>query len=182
MRHQCIIYKGSPSEHLRSIAITIATRLRANDRCLYMNSPTMVAGMRCTLLALDVDLDQETKRGALVLSSDQSHLHNGSFDVHKMMDLLQTSVQKSLDDGFAGLFASGDMTWEFGGQLNLSKLIEYELLLDDFMEKTDALSGICQYHVDLMPLGAADVALERHKAIYINDTLSQINKQYKAAG
>jgi hypothetical protein len=45
-RNECLIYDGAPSRHLPSLAAAAKTRLEQGYRCLYLNSPVMVAGMR----------------------------------------------------------------------------------------------------------------------------------------
>src|SRR5580658_2195498 len=76
-RHQCMIYEGSPATHLRGLARLIDEKLQANHRCLYLNSPPMVAGIRSYLAAEGVDVAREVDDGSLVLSSDSGHLVNG---------------------------------------------------------------------------------------------------------
>jgi hypothetical protein len=44
-----MIYEGPPSTHLQGLAALIIAKLKANCRCLYLNSPTMVAGIRSYL-------------------------------------------------------------------------------------------------------------------------------------
>lgn len=58
-RHQCLIYEGSPSRHLRALAALIRQKLTENVRCLYLNSPVMVAGIRCYLAAVGIDIAHE---------------------------------------------------------------------------------------------------------------------------
>jgi hypothetical protein len=177
-RHQCFIYEGAPSSHLADIARTIVHRLDANRRCLYLNSPAMVAGMRSQLAATGVDLKAQMDRGALVLSSDQGHLIDGKFDVARMLGLLRDALQNALADGFEGLWASGDMTWEFGNESNWDKLREYERRLEEFMKENPALSGICLYHRDTLPPHAIETALVTHPSLYISAALSQLNPRY----
>ncbi|HZZ58779.1 MAG TPA: MEDS domain-containing protein [Opitutaceae bacterium] len=177
-RHQCLIYDGAPSPHLDSIAQTLIARLDANYRCLYLNSPPMVAGMRSHLAAAGVDLQRQTERGALILSSDQGHLREGKFDVDRMLQMLQAALHRALADGFAGLWASGDMTWELGSESNLAKLHEYERRLDQFIEGNPAMSGICLYHRDTLPPHAVQTALQTHPARHVDASLWQINPQY----
>jgi len=55
-RHQCLIYKGSPSLQLSAIAALVRQKVNENYRCLYLNSPVMVAGMRCYLAAAGIDV------------------------------------------------------------------------------------------------------------------------------
>ncbi len=141
----------------------------------------MVAGMRSHLAAAGLDLRGEIDRGALTLSSDQGHLVAGRFDVDRMVRLLDDAVKQALDAGFVGLWASGDMTWEFGNEANLEKLLEYERSLEAFMRLNPALSGICLYHRDTLPRHAIETALITHPATYISSTLSQLNASYRPA-
>jgi hypothetical protein len=177
-RHQCFIYAGAPSSHLAEVARTLIQKLNENRRCLYLNSAPMVAGMRWHLSAAGVDLAAEVERGALVLSSDQGHLVEGKFDVDRMMRLLEDAVKQALSDGYVGLWASGDMTWEFGSETNLDKLLEYERRLEEFIAGNPALSGICLYHRDTLPAHAIETALITHPSLYVSAALSQLNSRY----
>ncbi|HXE62554.1 MAG TPA: MEDS domain-containing protein [Bryobacteraceae bacterium] len=180
-RHQCLIYDGAPSRYLDHLGQSLIDKLNTNHRCLYLNSPAMVAGMRSRLVAIGLDLPTVLERGGLILTSDQEHLMNGKFDVDRMIMLLKDALQQALADGYSGLWAAGDMTWEFGSERNLTKLLEYERRLDQFMQQNPALSGICQYHCDTLPPDAAQTALETHPALYVNATLSRLNSGYRRA-
>jgi hypothetical protein len=177
-RHQCVIYEGSPARHLSSLAARIKEKLKGGSRCLFLNSPAMVAGMRSYLSALGTDVSREVEVGSLMLSSDVSHLVDGRFSIEKMIEKLDAAVRSALADGFNGLFATGDMTWEFGGEKNFEKLLAYERALETFMSNTPAISGVCQYHLDTLPEDALETALVTHPALYLNETLSRINPYY----
>lgn len=174
-RHQCLIYEGPPSRHLESLARTIISNLKEGKRCLYLNSPAMVAGIRSCLAALGLNLSEEIEKGSLIITSDQSHLVGGRFDVQRMIDMLRQAMHQALADGYTALWATGDMTWEFGSESNLDKLLDYEQQLEAFMQNNVSLSGICQYHRDTLPSHAIETGLQTHKALYINHTLTRIN-------
>src|SRR5580698_5645455 len=181
-RRRCMIYEGSPAKHLPGLAQLIREKLRANTRCLYLNSPPMVAGIRSYLAAGSLDVAQEVHSGSLVLSSDPGHLVNGVFDPVRMLAMLADAVNDALAHGYAGLWASGDMTWELGSEKNFGKLMEYECGLEEMFRDLPALSGICQYHRDTLPDQALHVALSKHRAVYLNETLSRVNPFYSPAG
>jgi hypothetical protein len=42
-RHKCLIYDGHPSEQLPVIVPLLEDGLRANERCLYLGEPMMIA-------------------------------------------------------------------------------------------------------------------------------------------
>lgn len=181
-RHQCLIYQGPPSRLLPALAAQLQDKLKDNHRCLYLNSPVMVAGMASQLAAGGVDVAHQVGKGNLVLSSDVEHLSAGKFDVNHMMRTLDEAVQRALDDGYSGLWATGDMTWELGPKNDFSRLLEYEWRLEELFQKYAALGGICQYHGDTLPREALRKGLQAHPSIFVNETLSMINPHYLRVG
>lgn len=53
-----------------------------------------------------------------------------------MMQTLADAFSQAMNDGYAGLWASGDMTWEIGGDKDFSRLLEYEWRLEEFFAYT----------------------------------------------
>ena len=180
-RHQCLVYHGAPSAHLAGLALLIRKRLDANYRCLYLNSPAMVAGIRAYLTSSGINVTQAIVEKRLILSSGQDHLVDGVFDPGRMLQLLEETHDEALKDGHAGLWASGDMAWEFGPAQNFAALVEYERALERFFQAHPTLSGICQYHADVLPEEVVQDGLTLHPALYINETLSRLNPRYIAA-
>jgi MEDS: MEthanogen/methylotroph, DcmR Sensory domain len=177
-RHQCLIYEGSPARHIPALVSVIQQKLKENNRCLYLNSPPMVAGLRSYLFAAGVDVPKEVMKGRLVLSSDNTHLENGTFDVDRMLKMLSAAVIQARDEGYQGLWATGDMSWEFGSEKNLPKLLEYEWRLEELFHTLPTLAGICQYQRDTLPAEIVRQGLASHHSIFISDTLSRLNPHY----
>lgn len=180
-RHQCLIYEGSPSRILRSVAEAAHQKLNERYRCLYLNSAPMVAGMKSCLASVGVDVAREISDGSLMLSCEQNHLVAGAFDVERMIQTIETAVEQALRDGYRGLWASGDMTWEFGPRQDFGKLLEYEWRLEELFRKVPFLGGVCQYHKDTLPLEALHLGLRSHASIFVNETLSWINPHFVVA-
>lgn len=180
-RHQCLVYHGAPSEHLAGLALLIRKKLDANFRCLYLNSPAMVGGIRAYLTSSGINVSEAIIQKRLILSSAQDHLIGNAFDPDRMMDMLEQTHDAALKDGFAGLWASGDMAWEFGPARDFSTLMAYERALERFFRTHPTLSGVCQYHADVLPDDVVQNGLAVHPALYINETLSRLNPHYLAA-
>jgi hypothetical protein len=180
-RHQCLIYRGAPSAQLASLALIIRKKLQANFRCLYLNSPEMVAGMYSYLTSSGLNVHQAAVEGRLILSSSQGHLVDGTFDSGRMLGMLKEAYDLALKDGYAGLWASGDMAWEFGPKRDFQQLVEYERALEVFFHTHPQLNGVCQYHQDVLPPEVVEDGLAVHPGLFINETLSRINAQYVAA-
>jgi len=179
-RHQCLIYEGSPSRKLPLLAAIIQGKLNEGYRCLYLNSAPMVAGIGSILASVGVDVTSEIARGSLVLSSDPITA-GGEFDSSLMLAQLEAALDAALNAGFKGLWASGDMTWEFGPGNDFSKLLEYELGLEELLGRRKELCGICQYHRDTLPQDAVRQSLLVHSGIVISETLTRINPLYLKA-
>ncbi len=176
-RHKCLIYDGHPSEQLSVVVPLIMDGLSDKWRCLYLGSPDDIAMVQGALAARDVDTVRETARGALVFSSDRSHLDGGGFDPARMVDGLNTLIDAALADGFGGLCATGDMRWEIGGDENFEHLLEYEARLDRVI-RDRPLRGICQYRRDTVPAKAVREALITHGSTFIGDVLNRDNLFY----
>jgi signal transduction histidine kinase len=176
-RHKCLIYDGDPSEQLPVVIPFLTESLRSNWRCLYLASPEMVQMVDSALGEHGIDSAREVKRGALILSSDRSHLANGDFQPQKMVDMLCALVDGAVDDGFIGLSATGDMAWELGASQNFDRLLEYESSLEKVF-RDRPLRGICQYQRGLVPARAVRDALTTHRSAYVGDVFNQDNFFY----
>lgn len=174
-RHQCHIYDGSPARQLPVLVAVVRRKLKDNHRCLYLNSPPMVAGLRSYLAAAGVDVEKAIAQGSLVLSSSQQHLAEGRFDIDRMLSTLGGAASQALAAGYDGLCAIGDMSWEFGPEKDFEKLVDYELRLEEFFAAHPELCGVCQYHVETLPPEAVRRGLIMHPAIFVNETLSRLN-------
>jgi signal transduction histidine kinase len=176
-RHKCLIYDGHPSEQLPVVVPLLMAGLQENWRCLYLGSPDAVQMVDQALSAKGIDTMAETKRSALVLSSDRSHLAAGRFDPDMMIGGLSTAIDGAVRDGFRGLCATGDMRWELGEDENFGHLLRYEALLEQlFREKP--LRGICQYHRGLIPAEAVRDALVTHRSAYVGGEFNRDNLFY----
>jgi hypothetical protein len=89
-----------------------------------------VAGLRSYLYADGVDVPEEISKGSLMLSSDRAYMQDWTFDVEGMLEMLTDSMEQAVVDGYQGLRATGDMSWEFGPAKDFSKLLEYEWRLE----------------------------------------------------
>jgi signal transduction histidine kinase len=176
-RHKCLIYDGHPSEQLPVVVPLLMDGIQDHWRCLYLGAPDAVQMVDTALSARGVDTSMEGRRGALVLSSDRSHLVGGHFEPRAMIDGLTGAIDDAVRDGYGGLCATGDMRWELGADDNFDRLLEYEAQLEQvFREKP--LRGICQYHRDILPAQAIRDALVVHRTAYIGEVLNRDNLFY----
>ena len=172
-----MIYEGAPSLKLPALATMMQQQIEEGYRCLYMNSAPMVAGMRSYLSAMGMNVAMEIENGRVVFSSEAPDTGNG-FDMDVMLATLEDSLDQALTDGYKGIWITGDMAWEFGGEQNFDKLLAYEWRLEELFRRRPELRGICQYHRDTLPQQALRQGVLAHQTIFINETLSRINPHY----
>ena len=143
-----------------------------------MNSSAMVSALRSYLVSAGININRHTESGSLTISSDQSHLIGGRFEIDPMISKLKNEALRSQSEGYAGVWISGDMTWEFGNEKNLEKLLEYEYKLEQLFHEVPSLNGICQYHMDTLPPDCIADALHAHQEVCINESLNKSNPHY----
>jgi hypothetical protein len=180
-RHQGFMHHGPPSRHIPMIAAVIKARLEQKHRCLYFDSKQMVAGLRSDLAQIGVDVARETAKNSLVFSSHLSHLsEDQTFDIDRMIAALEDALNQTLRDGYVGLWASGDVAWEFGPKADFGQLVQYEMRLEDFICTHAEISGICQYHAGVLPPDAMQTGREMHPSFFVDETQSRLNPDYRA--
>lgn len=177
-RHQCFLHEGASPCQLSSLAVVIRARLEENYRCLYFDSPAVIAGMRPHLESAGIEIERQVNRKRLLLLSDRGHLNRGHFDPDRMMHCLEDAYEQALDDGYEGLWASGDMNWEMGPRMDYSRLLEYERRLENFFRSHPRMSGICQYHVGKLPREAVRHGLLTHQSVFVSENLSMENPYF----
>jgi hypothetical protein len=174
-----MICSGRPTAGLAKLVAAILRHLNSNYRCLYFNSPQMVEGISAYLTTAGLNVAEQIFRRRLIISSDQGHLRNGRFDPQLMIEHINAACEQAVAEGYTGLWASGDMAWEFGPAKDFTTLLEYERPLERLFATQPMLHGVCQYHVDTLPANVAETAVQSHSAIFVNETLSKLNPQYR---
>jgi len=138
----------------------------------------MLTEMRASLVDASVNVGHEVAKKSLVLSSETTVSASGSFDADLMMQQLEDAIDQALKDGYKGLFAAGDMTWELGSKESFSKLLGYEWRLERLFHKRPELCGVCMYNSSTLPFDIMRKGLLSHQKVFINETLSLLNEHY----
>jgi hypothetical protein len=179
-RHQGFIYDGSTSRPAPAVAAVIKERLAQKHRCLYFDSKPMVADLQADLARIGVDVNRETSHSNLVFSSHLGHLkEDHTFDIDEMITTLESALAQALQDGYAGLWASGDIAWEFGPKEDLTQLVEYETRLEAFVSTHEKFSGICIYDASVLPADAVQTGHETHPVLFSGAAESRLNPAFR---
>ena len=71
-------------------------------------------------------------------------MKDGAFDPDGMISMLARETELALQEGYAALRVTGEMTWALRGLPGSERLMEYEAKLNGFFPGSRALA-ICQY-------------------------------------
>ncbi|MFO8033608.1 MAG: MEDS domain-containing protein [Candidatus Bipolaricaulota bacterium] len=93
----------------------------------------------------DAEVKDAERRGQLVfLTRDESYPSEGEFDPERMIALLRQETERAREEGYAALRVTGEMSWALRGLPGSERLIEYEVMLNQFLPGS-ACIGLCQY-------------------------------------
>jgi hypothetical protein len=176
--HVCTLF-ASPEEQLQAAVEYICGGLSRGERCLYICCERPLDEFRASLKAAGIDVEAEEARGALVLlTKHDGHLKGGSFDPDRMIAMLHQAVKDSLDAGFTGLCAGGDMSWLLDNAPGSERVAEYEACLNRFYESNHAL-GLCLYNVRTMPPAILDHCMATHAKVRLEGPILMENPFYE---
>lgn len=180
--HQCLLHDGASPHRLWAVATVMRAKLQQNYRCIYFDSPSMLAQLRPFLEAAGIQIEREVIEKRLLLSAEQQHLAGDHFDPDRMMRMVEANLQQALDDGFDGLWGSGDVAWEMGPRVDFCALLEYERKLENFIRQNPEVGGICQYHAGMLSREAVRHSLLTHQSIFVSENLSMVNPYFLECG
>lgn len=148
----------------------IAIGLQRNERCLYIADENTVFEILCRLQDAGVDVRRAQRRGALsVLTKRETYLRHGIFEPAKMISDLHSEVKYSLEQGFSGFRASGEMSWALDLPSALSRLMEYEEALQQRWPAE--FGGLCQYNESLFSPDLVRRMVDIHSVVLRDDQI-----------
>ena len=142
--HLCTIYE-TEAEHRSVLTDFIRAGLERRERVAYITDARTADDIRSFLREEGLDVARaEADEQLVFLTPEQTYLRESRFDPDAMIALLESETKRALQDGWAALRATGEMTWALREAPGSDRLIEYEARLNDFFE-AHASTGLCQY-------------------------------------
>lgn len=145
--HVCAIYQNK-DEQFSSLVPFFQEGFKKHERCLYIfdeNTPEEIAANIQS--SAPNPHTQDAPAGLEIVSSHETYMKDGSFDSDKMLSLVKEKIITSLQQGYSGVRAAGEMTWILSSDTPLETLVAYEQKLNAFYASQE-LIGLCQYHED----------------------------------
>lgn len=143
--HLCLIYE-THEEQMAAAVPFIKVGIEQGDQCIYIADDNDAESVKQAMQESGIDVKKAMASGALaVVTKHEAYLKQGYFDPDWMIGFLRQATSSALKNGYRALRATGEMTWIFGGEPGVDRLIEYEAKLNYFFPENEALA-ICQYN------------------------------------
>ena len=165
--HLCILYK-TEEEHRRVFTEFLRQGLERNEKILYIINAHSADTILKYLKSDGIAIEEYRKKGQItILTADESYTKEGIFDPDKMIQMLQKETDTALEQGYAALRVTGEMSWALRNLPGSERLIEYENNLNDFFPTAQCLA-ICQYNMEKFEADILLQVVHTHPFIIIN--------------
>jgi len=142
--HMCYIYNDE-NERNSIIYRFLESGLLHGENVFYFMDTYTVEEMLERKTALGIDRLYERKDGRFSFATArEAYCPTGVFDPDKMLEKLVEFYEQSVNEGYTGARATGEMSWATKGVQGSSRLMEYEARLNTKLMKCP-ITGICQY-------------------------------------
>lgn len=136
--HVCYVF-GHDDERFHVLARYYRAGIEDGDKLYYMTDDLSPEELRHRFADCGADLGS-----ASVMSSPDAYYPEGRFIPEAMLASLDGFCRDALEEGYPGVRSSGDMSWALRGVPGSERILEYEVMLNDFCEGAPA-TLICQY-------------------------------------
>ncbi|MDE2489956.1 MAG: MEDS domain-containing protein [Elusimicrobia bacterium] len=166
----CCLFFASPEEQSRATTPFLTIGLSRDERCVFVGDDASIEALRENLGSEGVDVEEETRKKRLVLTSARDYLDDGHWRTEKMLGFLQRAYDSAMADRCTALRAVGDVAWQVGPHREFQDVVYYEALLDLFFIGK-RMVGMCQYPRDRCPPDALRGILDTHKTAVIDSNV-----------
>ena len=165
--HICALYSNT-GELVDIVADYMVDGLRRGQRVWFITPGDEVPAVREALERRRVDVDAQSARGALQLTSGaETYLVHGSFEPERAIKTFSDAIDQAYRDGFTAFRAAAEMSWALGDIDRAQQLIVYEALLKALFS-TSRATGLCLYDRTRTPLNVINGALCTHPVVRSN--------------
>jgi signal transduction histidine kinase len=150
-QHLCLLY-DSPADTWDTIVPYFRDGLARGEQCLFVGDADSTRESTLALAGAGIDIDRETHRGALGISTAcESGILGGDFQPRAELGHLESAVARALSQGFPGVRFSGEAPHAlYGSRYEERDVVEFETLLNDTIVRY-GLVGICRYDLRRWP-------------------------------
>ena len=160
--HLCLIYDDDPAQQLPALLPFLQQGIEDGERCLYVADDQAVDDLRSALAAYGVDVERETRRGALLLWTRDEWRQPGELDLAKKAAQVRDIIDGAMEAGFRGVRMGVEMTWTLGPDIDVETLRHWEATVNTVFAPGVPVRIICQYSRRRLAPDLIGAALSTH--------------------
>lgn len=165
--HMCLIYSDE-EERKRIIAKYLEGGLISGERVSYFADRMSKEDVLAWIREAGADMSRFDAPGNFDITVAQdTYCPDGMFVPERMHDNVRRIYMESVEKGFTGVRASGEMAWATRGIPGSDRLMEYEALLN-LVLATHPLTAICQYNAHLFDGATIFSTLKVHPMMIVH--------------
>ncbi len=167
--HVCQLYSRLDEVSQLAVALFTASSPPSNDRCLFVGQPAVVSQVELGLRDKNVEVDEMTKSGQLLLCDDRSEfLAQGRFDPFHLLSSHLSMINRAQRDGLQGLRVAIDMTWLAENAASPASILKYEAICDAvFTFQHQPIVAIGQYNAQRLGEQIVGEMMKLHPIAYV---------------
>ena len=160
--HIAHFYRGS-SQMFNILDPYVAEGIRRGDKCVVISSPEVGEKLQNRLSSYEVDVEQVSNTGQLVL-------HPGESNQESMRALVERIEDESLNAGYRFVRLAGDAGWALAGKTSVHEMLCWEALYDK-CSKGWKILALCQFDMTLFNGDVVMDALRSHPLCIMGEAL-----------
>jgi len=167
-----IVFIYEETLELTAFAVPFITEgMARRERCVYIVDDLERAEVTAALAAGGVDVDRESRRGAMLLINGEEYAGPPPFDSSRLVESIRRRAAEARSGGFAGLRIADQMTWTLEARIPDHTLVEFEMLLDK-AAGPDPLTVACMYRRDRFNPAVLRQLIRSHPLVVASDFVS----------
>ena len=164
--HSACIFKND-DERFESVVPFILSGLDRGDKCVYVLDETSQDEVYEALME-SRDIERHMEEGCIsFIEKDRAYLKEGRFDAGRMLRFVLDCTERAVAEGYAGLTATGEMSWYKADAPGSDQLMIYEARLNDFFCE-NAPTLLCQYDESVFDHTVLIDAIRTHPRLILN--------------
>jgi len=167
--HLCLFYEKDPAEQMPALLPFIQDGLAKDEQFIYVADDQTVDELTERLQQSGVNVDSETRRGALKLWTRREWRQAGQLCSEKKSMQVLNTINESLRCGFKGSRFAVEMTWTLGPDISSELLAHWEATLNDIFVPGSQGRIICQYNRSRLSSDVLFAALHTHPLAILGD-------------
>lgn len=166
--HSCQMYSSS-IEHANLIIPFFVHGLTTHYKCACTTDSYTQADLINLFKEKNFDLTPHIASAQFThFSSQNTYIHEGIFEADRTLSILKDFCQSAIQEGYKGIYVSGDAEWSLANEESVEKLLDYESKVNR-LTTTMPIVGLCLYDANKISYGTMHNVMRVHPEICIDD-------------